>query len=70
MADHGVSAVPVLGADGVVVSLFSSTDLRALVSRVDIYPFMFRSMREFIAAKVCVCLCSYSVCVALSVCCV
>ena len=55
MADHSVSAVPVLGADGCVIAVFSSTDLRHLVSRKDIYPFLFRSMREFLAAKVCGC---------------
>ena len=52
MSDHGVSAVPVIGMDGMSVGVFSCTDVKTICSSVDVYPSLFRSMREFLVAKV------------------
>lgn len=51
MRTHNVSAVPITGADGAIVGVFSNRDIRLLMTSKDLYPRMFQTLREFTAAK-------------------
>ena len=52
MSDHGISAVPIVGVDGLAVGVVSSTDVRTITRHCDVYPSLFRSLREFLMSKV------------------